>query len=975
MFCKEILIASQSLIRSAVVGTLLLSVGTLAEGHETRNRIITNPNKNAVMIAETSYPKTVEPKTPKAAENTSRLPNASAIRSIKVTKDYSRGGLVLATIELDGKAQFSYFTLPSPYRLVIDVQNVSTDVPGVIQIGMADLKRVRLGKMDDAVRIVFDGAKPQPFEINDDGGTIRVWFGEPKVAPTLAANLNGLTQKQLNSTAPTKAAVPAGKSAPIVSANLTEPAAKAPAISKPSSQPKAPLSSTATPLTSVVEANTNKAASKAPVLTGGSALKPMPVQLPASPKLSAKAIKPRLTASLLARPFATTPKMLLAKGNDAPPPPKAARQKTPVIAKTPVVAKTLVAAKTPVAAQQPQPTTVTPPVQPTTATTKEVAPKEAPGPEKKGLAKVVTATPTPLTRPAVTPTPAPPVAATPIKTTNTEKSVATASKPTPAPITSPANKPATTPITSPATSPVTTPPVTTPPPAPTARPREAVQPTTSSQTKSFNPADYSRPDFLGEAINLDLRSTQGKVIDIRDFLRFITDTYKVNFVLDQSVKEIPITVTLQNVPWNQAMEALLRANRLGVKVEGSILRVMSQETIALEDRLKQEQLKAREDATPLTTAMVRLKYARAATGGGGGGGASSASASASSASGTGGSASGAASTAGGSGLDGIITSRLSSRGKIQADPRTNTLIITDVPDNVEAIKGIIAKLDVPEPQVEIESRIVIANRNFARDLGVQLGAVAVNNNRGSLGSFSTLPGGTGTTTGTGNTGGNYTGINPFGTPGGLNGTTGPLDSLRTAGASSVLGLTTGLLGTAQISLLLTAAESKGNVKTISSPRVTAQNNTTANIVNGVQIPVQTESNNTLTVTFVTAALRLEITPQINDSGNVLLKVVAENNSVNTAIATRSAPGINTQRAETTVLVPDGGTTIIGGINIDVESNAQQRTPGVSRIPGLGELFKRRQVSRQTDEILFFITPRIYRPMDVPTVATPNSFPK
>jgi type IV pilus assembly protein PilQ len=489
------------------------------------------------------------------------------------------------------------------------------------------------------------------------------------------------------------------------------------------------------------------------------------------------------------------------------------------------------------------------------------------------------------------------------------------------------------------------------------------------QTRTFNAAEYLRPGFEGDPINLDLRSTQGKVIDIRDFLRFITDTYKVNFVIDQSVREIPITVTLQNVPWNHAMEALLRANRLGVKVEGNILRVMSQETVALEDRLKQEQVRARQEATPLITEMVRLKYAKASTSsGGGGGGASAGAASASPAAG-GGSVSGAGSTAGGSGLDGIITSRLSSRGKIQADPRTNTLIITDVPENVEAIKDIIVKLDVPEPQVEIESRIVIANRNFARDLGVQLGAVAIDTGRGGVGTATTLP----------NPPAPRVPINPAsGAAGSTGGTaSGTLfgtinDGLRAAGSTFGLGLTTGVIGTTQISAILTASEQKGNAKTISSPRITALNNQTANIVNGVQIPVQTESNNTLTVTFVTAALRLEITPQINDSGNVLLRVVAENNSVNTAIATRAAPGINTQRAETTVLVPDGGTTIIGGINIDVESNAQQRTPGVSRIPGLGELFKRRQVSRQTDEILFFITPRIYRPLDTPKLTTSGS---
>src|SRR5262249_21988157 len=145
---------------------------------------------------------------------------------------------------------------------------------------------------------------------------------------------------------------------------------------------------------------------------------------------------------------------------------------------------------------------------------------------------------------------------------------------------------------------------------------------------------------------------------------------------------------------------------------------------------------------------------------------------------------------------------------------------------------------------------------------------------------------------------------------------------------------------------------------------TTTDNKTAEIVNGVQIPVQTVSNNTITTTFVTAALRLEITPQIiEENGQVLMHVVAENNTVNFSLANQfnnGTPGINTQSAESTVLVGDGGTTVMGGINIDSEGHTINRTPGVSHIPVLGELFKRRTVRRNTDEVLFFITPRIVR---------------
>src|SRR5205085_12526478 len=143
-----------------------------------------------------------------------------------------------------------------------------------------------------------------------------------------------------------------------------------------------------------------------------------------------------------------------------------------------------------------------------------------------------------------------------------------------------------------------------------------------------------------------------------------------------------------------------------------------------------------------------------------------------------------------------------------------------------------------------------------------------------------------------------------------------------------------------------------------APRGTTQNNAPAEVVNGIQIPVQTVSNNTITTTFVEAALRLQITPQIIvEDGAILLQVLAENNNVNLGIVTGGGtPSINTQRVSAIVLIPDGGTTVIGGVNVDVENQSEIRTPGLSRIPVFGNLFKRRSTTRNTDEILFFITP-------------------
>jgi type IV pilus assembly protein PilQ len=284
------------------------------------------------------------------------------------------------------------------------------------------------------------------------------------------------------------------------------------------------------------------------------------------------------------------------------------------------------------------------------------------------------------------------------------------------------------------------------------------------------------------------------------------------------------------------------------------------------------------------------------------------------------------------------------------------LIITDVRENIDAIRQLILLLDNPEPQVEIEARIVIASRNFSRDLGVQLSALILGRN-GEAGGFSTLPGSSGGTTTPNQTG---TTLPPQ-----IN--VQPNGSLQSQLANSVLGLTTGIFGTAQINLLLTAGENKGQAKTIATPRVTTLNNRKAEIESGTQIPIVTTQPGTagtavaLTTEYVSVPLRLEVTPQITDVGTVVLDIVAENNSVGRLIGVGGTPAINTQRMKTYVTVPDGGTTIVGGALLDAEGEDQFRTPGLSQVPILGNLFKRKAVSRTTNEILFFITPRIYRP--------------
>jgi type IV pilus assembly protein PilQ len=456
----------------------------------------------------------------------------------------------------------------------------------------------------------------------------------------------------------------------------------------------------------------------------------------------------------------------------------------------------------------------------------------------------------------------------------------------------------------------------------------------AQQTSQQEGKRYGDPGFVGEPINLKVVNA-----DIRDILSYITEQYGINFVIDKSVDAVPVTVNVNEVPWNVALDTILQSQELGVQVKGPILRVAKAATLANEGEIAAKIKNTQLDTEPLYTEFIRLNYARAA---------GTLSGAAGSTSGfTGGIQSGT--TTGGTGnandqgILGIIGKRLSRRGSVEVDGRSNTLIITDVRLNIDSIRQLVVLLDQPEPQVEIETRIVIAERNFLRDIGVQLGANISNpfNQGGNIGASTGL------------------GIN--------NPPTGQFF------------LTTGAFGSAQITAALNLAESKGQTKTIASPRVTALNNRSAEIESGSQIPVTTVQRNSgggggteddnnpsgvvFTTTFVNVPLRLSVTPQITDAGTVILQITAENNQVNPALSSGlgGTPGISTQRMQTQVLVPDGGTTVIGGVLTDLEVNSKSKTPGLGDVPILKYLFRTKTTQRNTSEILFFITPRIYRP--------------
>jgi type IV pilus assembly protein PilQ len=519
-------------------------------------------------------------------------------------------------------------------------------------------------------------------------------------------------------------------------------------------------------------------------------------------------------------------------------------------------------------------------------------------------------------------------------------------------------------------------------PTPTPAPNTSLPAAQNQMQQPDQGRRYGSPGFVGESINLNVVNA-----DIRDILNYITEQYGINFVIDSSVAAVPVTVNVQDVPWNYALDALLRANKLGVEVNGNILRVATSETLAKEAEVQKVISDARLDNSPLVTEFVRLNYARAsgtlAQAAGSTAGYAGGSTNTSYSGGSGGDATGGG---GDQGVLPIIKRRLSRRGSIEVDGRSNTLIITDVKENIEAVRQLVAILDQPEPQVEIETRVVIAQHNFSRDLGAQLTMTVLGGTdplKQAIGSLSTLPQ---PSQGGGNSG-KQEGVAPRIQDPIRDATSrfmGPFQPNGNLGASSpntVIGLTTGIFGTAQIGMLISAAENRGEAKTVATPRVTALNNRPAQIESGSQIPVQTSQatggGTIVTTTFVSVPLRLSITPQITDAGTVVLRVTIENNTLNAAIAVGGVPGIDTQRMQSEVLVPDGGTTVMGGVLADMDSTSRSRTPGAASIPLLGNLFKRKQVIKSQLEILFFITPHIYRPdyFGKPMSTTPSQGPR
>jgi type IV pilus assembly protein PilQ len=410
--------------------------------------------------------------------------------------------------------------------------------------------------------------------------------------------------------------------------------------------------------------------------------------------------------------------------------------------------------------------------------------------------------------------------------------------------------------------------------------------------------------YSGTPVSLDFQQA-----DLKSVLRVFSEISGLNVVIDPSVAGT-VDVALKDVPWDQALDIILRANQLGYLVDGTVVRIAPLKVLADEEAQRR---KLSDEQALSGTVKVLTKtpsYAKAAE------------------------------------LSALLTkSVLSQRGAVQVDPRTNTLIITDLADRLDTAAALIQALDRAQPQVEIEARIVQTKKNYARALGVQWGfqgrvdpeiGNATNMafpNNGALGGRST---GQGAVPGTA--------INL------------PAVAGKTPIATAV-GLALGSVnGSFNLDAALTAGETSGNVRFLSTPRVSTQNNVEAEIAQGVQIPYQTVSNNTVTTQFKDAALTLKVIPQITEAGTVIMKIAVDNGSVGEIF--NGVPSINTQRATTTVLVADGQTTVIGGIYASENHNNNDRVPGLGSIPLIKWLFRRDSVSDDNSELLIFITPRI-----------------
>ncbi|WP_290650062.1 type IV pilus secretin PilQ [Aquisalimonas sp.] len=417
--------------------------------------------------------------------------------------------------------------------------------------------------------------------------------------------------------------------------------------------------------------------------------------------------------------------------------------------------------------------------------------------------------------------------------------------------------------------------------------------------------EEEEPEYTGERLSLSFQD-----IEVRSVLQLIADFTGMNLVVSDSVTG-NITLRLQNVPWDQALDIILQTKGLDKRISGNVMLVGPADQMAARERQRLESRREIEEMATLRSEFFEVNYATARD------------------------------------LAGLIrseeTSLLSGRGQVTIDERTNTLIVRDTDENLSDIRSLVNRLDVPVRQVLIESRIVIANDDFSRELGVRFGA----SGSGDIGSEDGF-----------RAGGTRPGGLADGTTGfEVNGAEGLLVDLPVNNPAGSVGLAVGRIGDRLLQLELSAMETEGRGEVVSSPRVITSNQRTASIRQGVEIPYQEATASGATnVSFQEALLALDVTPQITPDDRIIMDLEVSQDTVGQVFA--GVPSIDTQSVTTQVLVDNGETVVLGGIYERERRQQEARVPFLGSLPAVGWLFRNRSTVDENSELLIFVTPRI-----------------
>ena len=440
-------------------------------------------------------------------------------------------------------------------------------------------------------------------------------------------------------------------------------------------------------------------------------------------------------------------------------------------------------------------------------------------------------------------------------------------------------------------------------------------------------APEDKPVYTGERLTLNFQD-----IETRAVLQLLADASGQNIVVSDSVSG-NVTLRLQNVPWDQALDIVLRTKGLDKRRQDNVIIVAPQAELAAREKAELAAHKEVQELAPLRSEYLQVNYAKAAD------------------------------------MAALIktqtNSLLSSRGSVAVDERTNTLLLQDTTDRLTDIRRLVATLDIPVRQVQIEARIVIVNNDFERDLGARFGFTNYQKN-GQTGLVTTTGTAAGTDQAIGSALSNVqsTGsIYPISVPTGTNAANRYNVNLPVSSPAGSWAL--GILGNNYIvDLELSAAQAETQANIISSPRVITANQKEATIEQGVEIPYQqSASSGATTIQFKKAVLSLKVTPQITPDNRIILDLDVRDDNVGTVVVASggvNVPSINTREIATQVLVNDGQTVVLGGILSTTQREDDTKVPYLGDIPVLGILFRQTQHTDDKDELMIFITPKIVR---------------